>query len=104
MRRIATAESLADIGHLKNVLEQNGIRCTIKNEQLSGALGEVPVYECLPELWVIRDVDAQRAEALIAELRTESVDGPNWRCTHCHEDNEFQFAACWNCGRTSSED
>lgn len=104
MKRIATAESLAEIGHLRNVLEQNGIGCTVKNEQLSGALGEVPFLECLPELWVLRDSDAGRAERLIAELRQEAATGDNWRCPQCKEENEAQFAACWNCGRPGNAD
>ena len=104
MKRIATAESLAEIGHFRNVLEQNGIGCTVKNEQLSGALGEVPFLECLPELWVLRDADADRAERLIAELRQEAVGGESWRCSRCKEENEAQFAACWNCGRAGNAD
>jgi hypothetical protein len=104
MKRIATAESLAEIGHLRNVLEQNGIGCTIKNEQLSGALGEVPFLECLPELWVLRDGDLDRAERLIAELRRESPAGESWRCKSCNEENEAQYAACWNCGRSGNGD
>jgi len=104
VKRIATAESLAEIGHLRNVLEHNGIGCTIRNEQLSGALGEVPFLECLPELWVLRDSDLDRAERLIAELRQESAEGASWRCAYCNEENEAQFAACWNCGRAGNED
>ena len=104
MKRVATAESLAEIGHLRNVLEQNGIGCTVKNEQLSGALGEVPFLECLPELWVLRVADLERAERLIAELRHEAVSGDSWRCSHCNEENEGQFAACWNCGKAGNAD
>ena len=104
MKRIATAESLAEIGHLRNVLEQNGIDCTVKNEQLSGGLGEVPFLECLPELWVLRDSDADRAERLIGELRQEPVNGDSWRCSKCNEENEAQFAACWNCGKPGNSD
>ncbi|HEY5665083.1 MAG TPA: DUF2007 domain-containing protein [Gammaproteobacteria bacterium] len=104
MKRIATAESLAEIGHWRNVLEQNGIGCMVKNEQLSGALGEVPFLECLPELWVLRDADLDRAERLIAELRQEAVTGDSWRCSKCSEENEAQFAACWNCGRAGNAD
>jgi len=104
MKRIATAESLAEIGHYRNVLEQNGIDCVIRNEQLSGALGEVPFLECLPELWVLRDTDLQQAERLLTELQTESVGGKNWKCPKCREDNEAQFAICWNCGKADPSD
>jgi hypothetical protein len=104
MKRIATADSLAEIGHLRNVLEQNGIPCIIKNEQLSGALGEVPFLECLPELWVVRDAEVERAERLLAELRRDVQTGDPWRCAECGEENEGQFAVCWNCGNAASED
>ena len=104
MKRIASSESLAEIGHYRNILEQNGVRCLIKNEQLSGALGEVPFLECLPELWVLNDRDLDRAEGLLADLRHEVVSGSAWRCPRCNEDNEAQFAVCWNCGKSGNED
>ena len=104
MKRIATAESLAEIGHYRNVLEQAGIACLIRNEQLSGALGEVPFLECLPELWVVNDTEAGCAESMIAELRSESTGGSPWRCPHCREENEAQFAVCWNCGTADKSD
>jgi hypothetical protein len=78
VKRLTSNESIAYLGHLKNLLEQSGIGCVIKNEQLSGGLGEIPFLECLPELWVVHD--SQLAEA-------------------CGETNEGQFAACWHCGR-----
>jgi len=103
MKRVHTSESLAEVGHFRNVLEQNGIRCVIRNEQLSGALGEVPFLECLPELWVLRDSDEPAAERLLAELRRPGPTGERWRCRSCGEDNDAQFAACWNCGRADGD-
>jgi hypothetical protein len=99
MKRVYTADSLADVGHVKNLLEQSGIPCLIRNEQLSGALGEVPFLECLPELWVLDDDDAAEALCRVAELGSADAGGPPWRCRHCGEENEAQFAACWRCGR-----
>lgn len=102
MKRITSSESLAEIGHFKNVLEQNGIHCLIKNEQLSGALGEVPFLECLPELWVLDEKDIERAESLIAELGRDDTGGESWRCSNCDQENESQFAACWSCGEAAN--
>lgn len=99
MKRLLQSEFLAEISHFKNVLEQNGIQCIIKNEQLSSALGEVPFLECLPELWVLRDADLERAERVLSELRRDAPAGISWRCPHCKEENEPQFAACWHCGK-----
>ena len=104
MKRLLQSEFLAELTHFKNVLEQNGIRCVIKNEQLSSALGEVPFLECLPELWVLRDGDLHRAERLLNELKRDVPSGASWRCPKCHEENEGQFAVCWNCGEPGNED
>jgi len=99
MKRLYSAESLAEVGHYRNVLEQSGIACFIRNEQLSGALGEVPFLECLPELWVLNDADLEQAERVLAELQRDIPgDKKPWHCPDCGEENEAQFAVCWNCG------
>ncbi len=97
MKRVFQSESLAEVGHLRNLLEHAGIACVIRNEQLSGALGEIPFLECLPELWVLHDDELPRARRLIEQQR-EPVAAPDWRCAECAELNEGQFAACWCCG------
>jgi len=98
MKRVHSSELLAEIGHFRNVLEQNGIACVVRNEQLSGVIGEVPFLECMPELWVLDDDRADEAQSLIADLRQDVQGGRSWRCPKCREENEPQFAACWNCG------
>ena len=98
MKRVISHESLAHVGHVRNLLEQSGIACVVRNEQLSGGLGEIPFLECLPEIWVLKDEDLPRAEALLESLdRVDKRRGP-WRCRKCGESNEAQFAACWQCG------
>jgi hypothetical protein len=100
VKRVLTAESLAEIGHLKNLLEQAGIACLIKNEQLAGGLGDIPFLECQPELWVVFDEEEADAAALVREAQATSVSAgaPAWRCRQCGASNEAQFAACWQCG------
>jgi hypothetical protein len=102
MKRVFSSESLAEVGHFKNVLEHHGIACVIKNEQLSGALGEIPFLECLPELWVLDDEQLSRAQRLIEQQR-EPIAAPAWRCPECGEQNEGQFAACWRCGTADAQ-
>ena len=99
MKRLTSNESIAYLGHLKNLLEQSGIGSVIKNEQLSGGIGEIPFLECLPELWVVSDNQLAAAQSLLEELAQSSPSAPAWRCTACGETNEGQFAACWNCGK-----
>ena len=104
MKRLASHESIAYLGHLRNLLEQSGIGCMIRNEQLSGGLGEIPFLECLPELWVLRDDDLARAQRLLTEIEAASTPAPDWRCANCGESNEGQFAACWSCGRADDRE
>ncbi len=99
MKRVFSSESLADAGHVKAVLEQQGIGCFIRNEQLSGALGEVPFLECMPEVWVYDDDDEARARNVVRDVTSPSpAEAPAWRCAACGERNEGHFAACWQCG------
>ena len=103
MKRLTTHESLAYIGHLKNVLEHAGILCMIKNAHLSGGIGEIPFLECLPELWVLKNLDFHRANQLLAELESPIELAQQWRCRNCRELIDGQFVVCWNCGATTEQ-
>jgi Putative prokaryotic signal transducing protein len=96
MKRVLSGNSLPDTAHFKNLLEQSGIACVIKNRELGGGLGDLPVFDCAPEIWVA-DEYASRAELLIRDS-VRPARGAPWRCTACGEDSEPQFAACWSCG------
>jgi hypothetical protein len=101
MKRVFRGRALPEVGHLKSLLEDAGIRCHIKNEQLGAALGEIPFLECTPELWVLEDGDERAAARLIGESIVGAgtpITGAAWRCRRCGGDNEPQFAACWQCG------
>jgi hypothetical protein len=100
MKRVWSGSSLHDTTHFKNLLEQAGIECLVKNRELGGALGDLPIFDCSPELWVLRDAEEDRAAALLREVVQNGTRarGPAWRCARCGEDNEAQFAACWRCG------
>jgi hypothetical protein len=97
MKRVLSGNSLPDTTHFKNLLEQSGIACVVKNRELGGGIGDLPVFDCAPELWV-PDEHVAQAEALIRDALRPSAHGTPWRCPACSEDNEPQFAACWSCG------
>lgn len=89
--------------HARNLLEADGIRPTMLNENVAGAMGEVPFLECAVELWV-EDRHAARAQAILREqLEAPAAAGPAWVCA-CGERLEPQFQQCWQCGaaRTSA--
>jgi hypothetical protein len=97
MKRLLRGDSLVEVGHLRNVLEQAGIATFVKHEHLAGALGEIPFLECAPELWVLDDAELAAAQALLDEERRTPPSTRAWRCELCGEINEGQFAACWQC-------
>jgi hypothetical protein len=103
MKKVTSADSAVMINHYKNILEAEGIACQIRNEHLNQIYGEMPFTEVWPELWVLRDIDYDRAKQLIdSAIIDESPHSP-WRCAKCGEENEGQFAACWNCGAGSDQ-
>jgi hypothetical protein len=70
--------------NLKNVFDANGIASVIRNEFLKSGVGELPLTECWPELWIVDDDDLARAQQLVAEATAsaEPTAAP-WRCRHC---------------------
>ena len=100
MKKLTSAESLITINHYKNLLQAEGIRCEIRNEHLGSIVGEMPFVETWPELWIVNDLDFDRATQLITASESESP-GADWTCKKCGEINEGQFAACWNCSTSS---
>ncbi|MDH3409312.1 MAG: DUF2007 domain-containing protein [Gammaproteobacteria bacterium] len=101
MKKLTASESLITINHFKNVLQSEGIACRIKNSILGGIAGEMPLDQVWPELWVINDLDYDRAKQLIDKAITDESPQEPWKCRKCGEENEGQFAACWKCGEKS---
>ena len=97
MKKLTSSHSIVTINHFKNVLESEGIPCLVKNDILTGIAGEMPLTEVWPELWLINDIDFDRAQQLIDEAITDESPSEPWRCRKCGEENEGQYAACWNC-------
>jgi hypothetical protein len=100
MKKLTSAESLITINHYKNLLAAEGIRTEIRNQFLGSILGEMPFAETWPEIWVANDLDFDRATQLITSVESESPSA-SWRCKRCGEENEGQFAACWNCSQSA---
>jgi hypothetical protein len=88
--------SVIEAAHIRNVLEAAGIPAEVRNDRLWGALGEIPLQEAWPQVWV-EPRDAERARALLRQLERGPVR-PAWTCPKCGESLEGQFTACWSCG------
>ena len=100
MKCVYSAHSPLLVGHMRNALETEGIRCTTRNMGLVSGAGELPPTAVWPELWVEREIDYERAERVVQEALDDTPpEEANWLCPGCGEDLEPQFAQCWNCGR-----
>jgi putative signal transducing protein len=100
MIRIYASPDVVMVGHLRNVLEAEGIPCRVRNLDLGAAAGELPPIECWPELWIERDADLEPARRLLEDaFRTPAERLASWICTACDERHEGQFTDCWKCGR-----
>ena len=98
MKRIYSSDNIVMAGHIKNLLNSEGIDCQLRNDSLSGALGEIPTLECWPEVWISNDYAEEKALKIINDVTRETAsDVEDWTC-NCGEIIEGQFLSCWNCG------
>ena len=99
MKRVYSEPSPIFIHQIKDLLEEKGINSIIKNELLSGGVGELPPTEVWPELWVVNNDDKQTATNFIDKfLQSIKANSKDWLCEKCGEKVEGQFNICWNCG------
>ncbi len=98
MKRVFSAEHGLMTEHIKDILQEEGISCIIKNLNLAGAVGELPPIECWPEVWILEDDEYDRASSIVEDLIKESDEyRTSWLC-QCGEKIEGQFTNCWKCG------
>ena len=90
---------LAMVTQLQHVLELNGIESQVRGEYRGTALGDIPVTEAWPELWILDRSQEAEARRLVTEaIESRPVEGADRECPRCHETVEAQFSECWNCG------
>jgi len=96
MKRVFRAASLLQVAHARNLLTAAGIDSELRNQYLAGALGDLPMLETWPQLWV-EDTFESAALAALARAATPPT-GAAWTCGQCGEQLEAQFTSCWRCG------
>ncbi len=97
MKRVYRASSLLQVAHARNVLVTAGIECELRNIHLAGALGDLPMMETWPQLYVA-DGDERYALSVLARAAAAPTGAP-WTCQECNEQLEPQFTCCWRCGQ-----
>ena len=55
------------------MLEQQGIEVETRNDRLYSVAGELPVTECMGEVWVVSALYYQTAERLVSEMELASL-------------------------------
>lgn len=98
MKRLYSHDNHFIVFNIKNILENNGISCQIRNDVISTAAGEVPPIDVWPEVWVEHEKDYFRAEKLIDEAVNGKPGLTSWFCSKCSENNAPAFELCWKCG------
>lgn len=96
MQKVFTHENRLIVFHMKNILQDEGIECLIKNEFASGGVGDLAPFETWPELWV-NESENKRALDIIQENLSRAPSGKEWICDQCGETNDFNFQVCWQC-------
>jgi hypothetical protein len=97
--RVYSGPVLAMVVHLRHVLELNGIESEVRGEYRGAALGDIPMTEAWPELWVLDRRRAAEARRLVQDaIEVGRSEGAARECPTCHEIVESQFSECWNCG------
>ena len=102
---IATG-TITDADLIKNILEVNGIKSYLKDENLGtwaphiaspGGAGAVKI--------AVAESDVSRAKAIVMEMSSKDSDAQQeksqddlWTCSSCGEKIEGQFSECWRCG------
>lgn len=95
MKLIFTHDNALIVQNAKNLLENEGLNPSLKNEFASGGVGELSAINTWPELWV-SDSEYAQAKQIIDQL-LEPEHGAQWQCAQCGELNEPSFDFCWQC-------
>ncbi|MUH71817.1 DUF2007 domain-containing protein [Psychrosphaera haliotis] len=98
MKKVYQCSNNLELQPFIETLKRLDIKHLVKNEYISGAIGELPFTEAWPQLWVLNDSDLDSARSACKAIEQElKTDKPDWNCTHCGEENHANFEFCWQC-------
>jgi len=97
MIELITDPTPGTISYFQSILESEGIQTFVRNENMSGTEGMIPIFH--PGLCIVNDSDLDQAKQLIADNQPSEISetAPEITCTACGEKNPGNFASCWNC-------
>lgn len=86
------------VGQMQSLLESHGIETFIRNQFGSSVMGEVPFVEVVPQLFVLKRKDVDRALELLRSNQAAEAPASDWTCPDCGVHVGGQFSHCWQCG------
>src|SRR6266478_2858009 len=96
MKLLFSSPQSPEVTLLKDVLDQAGVPCEVRNENL---YSNFPSTAFQPEIWVLNDDDYPKAcEVRDSCFKSGSENRGPWTCPACGEESEGQFGRCWKCG------
>ena len=101
--KLFEAQHHAEAHFVMGLLQTAGIAAEVRGDSLFTTVGCGPTIPGMcPIVWILEDPQQEQAQNILASYTTgEGItnysDGP-WKCQHCGEIHEPQFASCWNCG------
>ena len=95
MRRVYTAATLPEAHLILQLLASVGINARVFNENAQGAIGELPVTDTWPDVWIVQNHQFRAARAVIE--RYESSRENELLCSSCGEISPGSFEVCWQC-------
>ncbi len=95
MRRVYTAATLPVAHLIMQQLESVGINARVFNENAQGAIGELPVTDTWPDVWIVQNHQSRAARAVIECYESSSEN--ELLCNACGEISPGRFEVCWQC-------
>ena len=95
MRRVYTAGTLPEAHLILQQLESVGIDARVFNENAQGGIGELPVTDIWPDVWIVQNHQFRAARTVIE--RYESSSENELLCNSCGEISPGRFEVCWHC-------
>jgi hypothetical protein len=96
MKLVYTHPNSIVVAQARSSIELAGIKCLLRNEYASGAIGELAPIDAWPELWVENDRDFERAKLLL-EKSHAAIQEADWNCEQCGSVSPATFDFCWHC-------
>jgi hypothetical protein len=108
MQKVFATSSLWLASEVAELLRQNRVDATLRNEHAAGTPGVLPLNPLMAidvEVWVVEDRDAPAAARLIAEFQSaRQAAGASRQCPRCGESNPGNFDVCWSCSGALDSD